>query len=789
MIKKILFFSCVFIFFMKAAQCQVQPADDPRMFSGLPLKENIYVHSDKNFYLAGEILWFKLYCVEGKNAPVNISKVAYVEILDRNNKAVLQAKINLDMNGGNGSFYLPLTLASDYYILRAYTNWMKNGGTMVFFEKTISIVNTVKVNAPNSSADSIRAHADFFPEGGQMVEGIETTVAFRITGSDNKGTDARGIVVDNSGDTVAQFSPKRFGIGRFRFRPEKGRTYSAIVLLPAGKFIQQALPIAQPYGYVMNVSEEDKEKLKVTVLAKGQPGHAGEKLALFVGSNGSLQFFREENISYDRELVIYIERSKLSQGVSYLTLLNGEQQPVCERLVFNGPLSSLPAEISSNKNVYGIRQAVDISVLLKGKGGEMVNGSVSVYEDDSLQGTDDRNITVYFSLFAELKGQVESPAYYFSNDPGVNEAVDNLLLTHGWRRFRQVEQVNKDVLAPSRFMPEENGHVISGRVINVKNGNAVADADCSLSIPSIPFGFYVAQSDSTGIVRFEVPAYYGTGEIIAQVDAPNKNDYRIDFYNPFSDDPCFTLLSPFSLTPEKERRLLQKSIAMQAQNIYTPDSIRQFRLPDLPDTLPFYGRAEYHYWLDNYKRFTTMEEVLREYVTPINVQLRNNKLSLSIFDETTREVYHENILLLLDNVPIRDYNKIFSFDPLKIKKLEVVPRHYIYRSRYFSGIASFETYDGKFNGFELDPALVAVDYEGLQLQREFYSPRYSDSGQDRIPDLRTTLYWDPQVNIRGPEKTSRRFYTSDQKGNYVIVLQGISEKGQPVFATASFRVE
>jgi hypothetical protein len=388
-----------------------------------------------------------------------------------------------------------------------------------------------------------------------------------------------------------------------------------------------------------------------------------------------------------------------------------------------------------------------------------------------------------------LKGTVESPTYYFSNDPGVEQATDNLLLTHGWRRFRgAVESGNAKTAI--RFMPEYNGHIISGRVVNITTGRAVAEADCSLTVPSSPFGFYVSRSDSTGIVKFEVKNYYGPGDIIAQVDAPNKNNYRVDFYSPFADEPSSSLLPAFSLPASYENILLQKSIAMQAQNIYKGDSIRRFSLPQLRNNYPFYGQPEISYLLDDYKRFTTMEEVLREYVTPVNVTLRDAKLHLSIFDEFTREVYHDNILVLLDGVPLADYNKIFSYDPLKVKKLDVVPRRYIYESRYFSGIASFETYDGKFDGFQLDSALVAVDYEGLQLQREFYSPRYDiASAQLRIPDLRTTLYWQPKLIAERSKKTMTRFYTSDQKGKFIMILEGISKKGEPVFATSSFNVE
>ena len=100
------------------------------------MKEKIFVHTDKDFYVAGEIAWFKLYAVDASShKPLELSKVAYVELLDSANKHLLQAKIALDNAEGNGSFYLPPTINSGNYKLRAYTNWMKNFGAGYFFEK------------------------------------------------------------------------------------------------------------------------------------------------------------------------------------------------------------------------------------------------------------------------------------------------------------------------------------------------------------------------------------------------------------------------------------------------------------------------------------------------------------------------------------------------------------------------------------------------------------------------------------------------------------------------------
>src|ERR1700722_12778072 len=89
------------------------------------LQEKIFVHTDKTVYLPGEILWFKIYCVDGNDhKPLNLSKVVYVEVLDNNQTAVIQAKVALKNGIGNGSLYIPVTVNNGNYKFRAYTSWM-----------------------------------------------------------------------------------------------------------------------------------------------------------------------------------------------------------------------------------------------------------------------------------------------------------------------------------------------------------------------------------------------------------------------------------------------------------------------------------------------------------------------------------------------------------------------------------------------------------------------------------------------------------------------------------------
>src|SRR5580692_11544403 len=107
------------------------------------VQEKLFVHTDKDSYISREICWFRVYYVDAfNNSPASLSKIAYVEILDRNNRTMLQQKVSLKPGESNGSMIIPVNIPSGTYKLRAYTNWMKNFDPEYYFEKSIRIINT-----------------------------------------------------------------------------------------------------------------------------------------------------------------------------------------------------------------------------------------------------------------------------------------------------------------------------------------------------------------------------------------------------------------------------------------------------------------------------------------------------------------------------------------------------------------------------------------------------------------------------------------------------------------------
>lgn len=132
-----------------------------------------------------------------------------------------------------------------------------------------------------------------------------------------------------------------------------------------------------------------------------------------------------------------------------------------------------------------------------------------------------------------------------------------------------------------------------------------------------------------------------------------------------------------------------------------------------------------------------------------------------------------------------------EFDPLKIKKLEVVTKKFYSGNDVIEGIVSYTTYKGNLDGFQIDPNALVLEYEGLQLQREFYSPVYVTKEQEesRLPDFRNLLYWSPDIKTDEEGSSALDFYTSDRPGRYAVVVQGINSNGNAGSKVVYFTVK
>jgi hypothetical protein len=748
-------------------------------------QEKVFLHTDKSIYATGEILWFKAYITNAiSNKLSTLSKICYVEIISADKKALLQAKIDINSGNGNGSFLIPSSIRTGNYIIRAYTNWMKNFDPEFYFEKTISIINPNKGPEINKTSITLSDQVTFFPEGGNLVYNLNNVVAFKITDSYGKGLEAKGFIVSEKNDTVASFETENFGMGTFDFNPSTGNKYHAIIKL-SDKTITKQLPEIYNNGWVLNVKNTGNS-LSVNIACNIQTEH---NVFLFVQTRHSTKIAKMQSLNAGNT-TFTINKSELDEGISQLTIFNEEKQPVCERLYFKKPTNLLQITVDSIQSQYQPRDKVDLNINTKETNGNIVNAdfSAAVFLTDSLQPEQKMNLINYLWLTSDLKGIIESPNYYFENSgPQVDRAIDNLMLTQGWRRFKW-ENILKNKKPSFTFLPEYEGHIITGKLTPKIAGLQDTGINVFLSVPGKNFRFSTSTSLSDGLIRFNVEKFYGSRELIVQTNTADSN-YRIFIDNPFSEKFADASVEPINLTPSATDRIMFRSIGEQAQSVFQPEIENNFLLPVSFDTTAFFGKPSRQYYLDAYTRFPTMEEVMREYVKEVRLRKRDKNFHYEVLDESALANFNDDPLVLIDGVPVFDVDKIVEMDPLKIQKIDVITAEFFQGRRKYDGIVSYSTYNGDLASYQLDPNSLVVEYDGLQLEREFYSPQYENEQQlmSRKPDYRNVLYWSPDIKIKNG-KQNISFYTSDLPGKYTVMIQGISDVGIAGVATKSFTV-
>ncbi len=795
--KMMLFRLLVFLVaFATSATAVAQEGGDPAArlsaYRQQNLQEKVFIHTDRTVYVTGDHIWLRAYVVDGAlHRPLAMSRVVYVEILDEAHQPVLQAKVPMKDGVGHTSLFLPASLNSGNYLLRAYTRWMRNYSPDFFFRRTITVVNPFKPLGLQGQSASLDLDVQFFPEGGNMISGIEGKVAFRVVDASGHGLRSfTGYVVDSDGDTVATFLPIRFGLGNFTFAPMADAEYRVVITGSDGRVIaRKTLPPVRPTGYALSVSESGNGRVTINVQSNDPTSATRPEVTVIVHNRLAALQALHGRLSGGRA-TFEIDKSGLRDGIAHITLFDYDGRPVCERLFFKSPENLLNIDAAVDRKVVHTREMIKATLsTTDGSQDKPASLSVSVFRLDSLQSEERSNIAAYLLLSSDLPGAIESPEYYFSGAEDVAVCADNLMLTHGWRRFTWQEL--GDSTLQHEFEPEYRGHLITGRLVKEEDGSPAFGIPVYLSVPGKRFHFTGTKSKQDGRVIHELSDFYGPGSVIVQTDWSRDSTYSYTQDSPFDGRVSDLYSLPhFSIDPSSESTILARSINMQLYNAYQEEQKNKNIAPH-DDTLTFYRNPDQRYYLDDYTRFPVMEEVMREYVAPIMVRKRKDDFYFYVLNKKTNEMFKEGPLVLLDGVPVFDVNSIIAFDPLKVWRLDVVSSRYYYGRLTFMGIASYSTYTGDLAGFPVDKRAWVTEYDGLNWQREFYSPVYETKEQidSRIPDHRTLLYWAPDVKT-GPEgQAELTFYASDVPGTYLMDIQGLTNDGMPGTTSLTFRVQ
>ena len=482
-------------------------------------------------------------------------------------------------------------------------------------------------------------------------------------------------------------------------------------------------------------------------------------------------------------------------------MLTEDYRPVSERLVFAFNDDQMDVSVQPDKQTYSKREKVhvDISAIRQSLSEQTPtdslsgNFAVSVIDDNDVQ-TDGEasNILSSVLLTSDLRGYVHNPAYYIEkSDKKVDLAADMLMMTQGWTRYDIPKALRGDFQYPE-ILPEKS-QVISGMVKNGLLSKPYAGAKLTLVSSSSSF-FEMGEADENGKFSYAMELPDSTAYLIK---ALNRKDEK-SMIELFVNDPVYPDLNPklnvLTAKDSLREENLQDYVAKADAKYVQENGIRTIALPEVV------VKAEKKE--DKYKSpyssmfsYRITEDEL-EKMHAVNIQKILNNLPGVWATENSLTVHNTVPLVLIDDVPA-NLNMSDSETMKMLKEINVYDigqveytrgaQAVIFGPEGSSGIIEIFTKRGEFTPVQ-KPNLNIKKLLPLGYQQpvEFYSPKYDtpESKENKTPDLRSVIYWKPDVVIDSAGKASFEFYMADSSSAYTVVIEGITDEGELIYHKA-----
>ena len=349
---------------------------------------------------------------------------------------------------------------------------------------------------------------------------------------------------------------------------------------------------------------------------------------------------------------------------------------------------------------------------------------------------------------------------------------------------------SKESREPARYLPELEGVVLSGRISNTNTEEPIGNEDIMLSIVGKAARCQIYKSNSEGEFNFNLDDT-GVLELVIQPVDSAVNDYYVELETDFLNAFDHPLPGPFYLDTSRLRALNQGIINMQIENIYKPYRQGITSNHAAAGETDFYGEAEYHIQMSDYISLNNLREVIKEIVPAVSLRIRYGESFLWMDNGIAEQQFYKGPLVLVDGVPFDDVDQILNINIRELESIEVINLKYILDGRLFEGIIHFMTIEGKMAGMEFKQRVFRQAYAALSERFSFQSPGYSSDTLKNSPlaDFRNTLYWNPGLQTRGEGSVSFEFYTSDEKGEYTLILEGRSADGRSGIIYKKLRVQ
>ncbi len=775
--------------------------------------EKVYLHLAKPYLTYNEVMWYQAYVVAGpEHIPTTLSQNLTVELLDENLNKIVQQELFVENGMAVGDFLISDTLKSETFFLKAYTDWMLN-----FDEKFIEL-RKFEIVDRQEKEDQVppKAQLKFYPEGGDLVTGIRSTLAFEY----NLGKEAfEGEIFNSQNEVITQFKGRDY-IGKTSFLPKKGETYYAKITGLDQRF---ELPVAKESGTVLSV-RNDLEYGQLYMALNTNESIKNKKGHLLIHTRGLIQYY--EKISWnDQAISLSVPTDVIKDGLSHITYFDEDMTPQAERLFFKKGEENLKVRIDLNDTEFGKRERTDVFVSVENleNQGKLASASISTIDINQIDpDAFGQNITSNLLLSSDLMSGLENALNYLSGDRENLEELDLILLTKGWRRFNweDIQENDFDI----KYAPKA-GFAVEGIVSSKKGKRPLADqVILHLSQFNNENSFKEAITGADGSFGFQELKYFEGNSYLQMngIKAGTRMNYAPVSYNLAGVSTYIPPYSPIKKNQEeveKQQRLVNvqelqaildstyyrdlgtvvveatrydEVIANQERGQLYRAGRYSYSVTDMMKRGSFF-RTPMHVLLGRLPGFTMINRI----DDPLNPYIKMDRRDEGIVANT------DPAILYMINDGIVSLQDVMMMSPALIDRIEVMKAtqaFHMYGDAAGGGLIAIYTKTPEeledYNRFMSNKGQAAKNFDqfilpgGYYSSREFYSPDYSTQEPEHIKaDYRNVVHWETKIRTDENGQYAFSFYNGDIPTEVMIMLEGVTDNGEVFTATQTYTVK
>ena len=633
---------------------------------------------------------------------------------------------------------------------------------------------TVFVEPPAKETFDIQ----FLPEGGELIAGIPQRVAFKAVRSNGDPAEVHGFLLNNRNDTVARFRSEHNGMGSFVLSAQSGEQYRAETFCDT-LAVSSSLPAVKEHACALQVVRRDQD-IRYRILGELPQG------AILVGHmRGICNILTPID---PKQSAGIIKTDSLQEGILHLLLVDNFGHPRTERLIYIHKPGQTPlVSALADKPEYAARERVKVDLSLS-QDGKPLSGcfSVSITDAHAVKADSlEENIRSFLLLSSDLKGYIHDPEYYFLDDSPLRlYHLDLVMMTHGWRRFPTDNLFRPAPFAPKFFL--EHGQFFSRQVNNmvgkgVKEATLTAFAvrgegtnDKAFTTTTDSAGHFLFEGlDFQDTTVFMIPFYNKRGRIPYDIQF-DKSYYR----------PRLSPTAPYKKQVQQVEQADEAVLQMYKKSSF--GALREYSMEAFtvhakdPDAPAVRIEQKIHNDTAKFNEFNSLQ-----LPTYLNNVLPGCIISGKILLQTPYGAYIEAQLRINQEICI-------SPAPLSLYTAGDVKYIKTYIPRIepaYMPIRTNSHYPCRLEIYVKEDAQGARRFGlyktvGYIPGTEFYHPVYDtpEKRENKTPDHRTTLYWEPYLQVGPDGKGCLEFYTNDnKKSDFEITIEGITAEGVPLF--------